>query len=197
MIIFSVFFINSVCAEDIDVNQIAGKDDFDSIQILIDNAESGDFIFLENKTYHSNGKPIVIDKDISISGSNCDEVILDAENKSSIFIVSQNAHVNLKFLTLINGHNSTEGGAIYNLGNLNIDNSKIMHNYAKESGAIRSNETASLTITNSLFDGNKGSVGAAIDNYLGNLKIANTVFINNDCLEGGAIYNRFGDFLVY
>ena len=119
MIIFSAFFINSVCAEDIDVYQVADNDDFDSIQILIDNAESGDSIFLENKTYHSNGKPIVIDKDISISGYNCDDVILDAENKSSIFIVSQNANVNLKSLTLMNGYNSTEGGAIYNLGNLN------------------------------------------------------------------------------
>lgn len=137
----------------------------------------------------------VVNKSINIYGVDSSKTILNANDKSSIFIIPKNVNVSIKGLTLTKGYNLTEGGAIYNLGILTIDDSIISNNYA-ETGAIRSDSSAKLTISNSLFDKNRGSFGAAVDNYLGELKIFNTSFTNNSCHEGGAIYNRFGNFLV-
>ncbi|RPF50200.1 putative outer membrane repeat protein [Methanobrevibacter gottschalkii DSM 11977] len=188
--------IGVVCAEDNNVTENATNEDFQAIQILIDNANPGDSIYLENKTYQGSGSPIIVNKSVNVYGVDSSKTILDASNKSSIFLISKDVKVNFNGLTLTNGYNETKGGAIYNLGILNITNSKISSNYA-ESGAIRNEGTGKLTISNSLFDKNCGSFGAAIDNYVGYLNIVDTTFTNNDCLEGGAIYNRFGEFLVY
>lgn len=133
-------------AEDSNETGNIANDDFESIQDLIDNANDGDSIYLENKTYQGNGSPITVSKSINIYGVDSSKTILNANNKSSIFLISKGVNVNFKGINLINGYNLTEGGAIYNLGTLNIVNSKISNNYA-ESGAIRNDASGRLTIS--------------------------------------------------
>ncbi|WP_405314758.1 hypothetical protein, partial [Methanobrevibacter sp.] len=54
-------------------------DRFDTIQDLIDNANPGDSIHLENKTYVGDGNSIKINKNINIYGLDSN-TILDANN---------------------------------------------------------------------------------------------------------------------
>ena len=59
ILFFSILLVNAVYAVDIEGNQTDNS--FDSIQVLIDNAKSGDSIYLQEKTYESNGTAINID----------------------------------------------------------------------------------------------------------------------------------------
>src|SRR5262249_39703974 len=75
----------------------------------------------------------------------------------------------LNQLTLMNG-NSPIGGAIYNVGTLNV--------------------------TDCIFSGNQainsGYGGAIYNRGDGTVNITNSTFINNGASAGGAIYNEFG-----
>ncbi len=171
ILFFSILLVNAVYAEDIEGNQTDNS--FDSIQILIDNAKSGDSIYLQEKTYESNGTVINIDKDISIYGSKSADTILDAKQQSSIFIISENANVNFFDLTLVNGKTTANGGAIDNNGNLIIHSLKFINNTAYnwdkgkingDGGAINNN--GKLYVYNSHFADNYAYNGGAVRGYL-------------------------------
>lgn len=83
--IFSILLLNGVYAEDNVINTTQSDDTFDSIQGLIDNATSGDSIYLDDKTYQGNGSAITLNKDISIYGLNSSKTVLDA-NKNPIYL---------------------------------------------------------------------------------------------------------------
>lgn len=87
-------------------------------------------------------------------------------NHSRIFNVNSGVTLTLNSLTLYNGFNSGDGGAIYNNGTLNISSSKFI-----------SNGTAS------------GYSGGAIES-LGTLNITNSEFANNKAGNGGALFPR-------
>ena len=188
---FSIFIINFACAENV-TSPDNLTDDFNQIQVLIDDANPGDSIDLGNKTYMGNGSSIKINKNITIQGNNA---VLNANKKSNIFVISSSVNVNLINLTLTNGNASEDGGAIYNSGILTIFNSTISNNLAY-GGAIHTTTGSKLTVHNSLFDHNRAAVGAAIDNYDCDLNVFNSTFTYNVANEGGAIYNRFGLFVV-
>lgn len=146
-------------------NLKSSNEGFDAIQKLIDDANDGDSIYLENENYKGNGTPIQVNKSVNIYGfqyENNQKSILDADSKSNIFIVNENIHLNLYGLKLING-NSYTGGTIYNKGSLNI--------------------------FNSTFENNKGEYGGAIYNSK-DLEIHDSSFDKNTAFEAGAIYNN-------
>ena len=184
--------INTAYAEDNStLNATISNDNFDDIQNLIDNAESGDSIYLENKTYEVNTSSITINKDISIYGS---DTVLDAKNKSNILTISKNSNVNLYGITFINAKTDSNGAAIDNYGTVTIHNSKFINNTA-ECGAVRGNSDSTLTVYDSLFENNRADSGAAIDAFETNSKIVNCTFTKNQAGEGGAMYTRFGQIL--
>ena len=97
ILIFSILLMNTVYAENNLTDNSTLSDDFSSIQCLIDNANPGDSIHLENKTYEGNGNSIKIDKDINIYGVDSASTILDANSKSSIFNISKNKFTTMSF----------------------------------------------------------------------------------------------------
>ena len=87
-----------------------------------------------------------------------------------------------------------DGGAIYNDGNLNINNSTFNQNTARTDGGAIYN-TGALTINNSTFNQNTAEYGGAIYNT-GALNITGSTFTLNTAMDGGAIYNNCGDFTI-
>ena len=197
-VIFSILLINTVYAEDVDINENLTdiNDNFNDVQKLIDNAKPGDSIKLKKGTYVSDGTPIKISKNISIYGYDDASSVLSADGRSRIFSISKDAHVYMYGLTLTNGYVYGDGAAINNEGNLTVNNLKFINNKADTGGAaIRSSTNSNLKVVNSLFDSNTALFGTAIDSYQANLVIVeSSVFINNQGHEGGAIYNRFSEF---
>src|SRR5215207_560588 len=146
-----------------------------------------------------------LDKDLIIDGSGLNPAVeISGSLALRIFYVS--GTVTLKSLTLKNGrdHSGSNGGAIYNEGNLTVANSTFINNAsAGKGGAIYS--VSSLDISNSTFVNNSASAGGAIYldggifvNSNGNRTIVNSTFVSNQAnatsgVGGGISINGRGD----
>ena len=145
---------------------------------------------------------------MTIDGSG-QSVTVDGANSFQIFSVNSGATLNLKFLTLAHGSVTVssgfgQGGAIVNIGTLNVTNCTFLDNRATggtdivalgRGGAILN--TGTLTVSNCTFVANQaiGSVeslgqGGAITNE-GALTISDSTFTGNQATaDGGAIFNE-------
>jgi predicted outer membrane repeat protein len=129
--------------------------------------------------------------------------ILNGNDSAQIFNVSSNVNLELSGLFLVNGNSSLCGGAIYNKGNLKIDDSYFIGNEVFDNnilghteryggGAIYNEGTLDLSLTN--FFSNKAqdySLGGAIYNA-GKIGYINNCSFNGNYADngGGAIYNN-------
>lgn len=95
------------------------------------------------------------------------------------------------------------GGGIYSAWetNLSVNNSRFTNNIAvaandeRGAGGIAFVSPGTFTVTNSLFEGNKGINGAAINSLNGKLTIENTTFRNNDTTAGFYDTGKLNPFL--
>ena len=147
----------------------------DSINDLIVNAKDNDTIYLDNITYSGEkNTQITIDKSINIVG--CENTVIDGENKSFLFKISDNVKVSFKNIKFVNASKTGTGKDIYG-GALEIHNADVVIDSCQ-------------FISNSINYGKSTNVyGAAISNE-GNLSILNSYFLENSLNFGGAIYNN-------
>ncbi|MEO0396635.1 MAG: DUF4114 domain-containing protein [Cyanobacteria bacterium P01_A01_bin.137] len=121
---------------------------------------------LANKTIRLE-KQLVIDKSLTIDGSDAPNLTLSGEGKTRILQISYDySDVVLQDLTFANGSavdnapNTTRpGGAIevIDSNTLVVENSKFINNEGERGGAIFVGYGASAIIKDSVFDGNDGS----------------------------------------
>jgi len=146
------------------------------------------------------GSSIDIGTSITITGPGISQLTIDGNNASRIFnVLYSSITASISGMTITQGSASAYGGAINNIGILNIDSVNFTNNHAQgnfhNGGAIHNGNT--LTIHNSSFSANSADYsGGAIESYFGTtLTITNTVFDNNQALgtisapysQGGAI----------
>ena len=127
-------------------------------------------------------------KSITIIGAGADKTIIDL-NKTQFMDIKSTSSVVLTNLTIINGY-TKYGGAIYNNGNLTIQNCNFKNNSATSGGAIYNNGT--LDIYYSTFEDNVVTDrGGAIFSY-SYVGIYDSTFIRNKgtgtSSTGGSIY---------
>ena len=127
-------------------------------------------------------------KSITIIGAGADKTIIDL-NKTQFMDIKSTSSVVLTNLTIINGY-TKYGGAIYNNGNLTIQNCNFKNNSATSGGAIYNN--GNLDIYYSTFEDNvvTDRGGAVLSySYVG---IYDSTFIRNKgtgtSSTGGSIY---------
>lgn len=127
-------------------------------------------------------------KSITIIGAGADKTIIDL-NKTQFMDIKSTSSVVLTNLTIINGY-TKYGGAIYNNGNLTIQNCNFKNNSATSGGAIYNN--GNLDIYYSTFENNvvTDRGGAVLSySYVG---IYDSTFIRNKgtgtSSTGGSIY---------
>lgn len=165
------------------------------LKSIIEKSYDGDEILLEPGHYNLHN--ITLSKSISITGNgNPKDIIIDGENKSSIFLIrSDSVHVTFKNITFINANVEGFGGAIsMETGHVYVDNCNFINNTASvNAGGISNygNEKTKgyLFVNNSLFVNNyAGHDGGAITTCYANSDIYNCVFISNRAhRDGGAI----------
>lgn len=144
---------------------------------------------IANGTYNENN--IIINKNMNIIGESQQNTIIDgSQSATSIFTINSGLNVTISNLTIINNNNNNPemDGAIYNDGNLTIENSTFTNNFAAHGGGAICNQGI-LTVNNSTFTGNAGAYGGAIFNS-GSSTESNNTFTNNIANYGGAIYNE-------
>ena len=129
-------------------------------------------------------------KSITIIGAGADKTIIDL-NKTQFMDIKSTSSVVLTNLTIINGY-TKYGGAIYNNGNLTIQNCNFKNNSATSGGAIYSGTTANLNIYSSTFEDNVvTNNGGAVFSY-SYVGIYDSTFLRNKGTgtysTGGSIY---------
>ena len=131
----------------------------------------------------------MIDKDITIIGNGPENTIIDGNNSSRIFNISQGV-VSLYGITVQNGSTFGNGGSILNDSEdmLSISNSTISGNSASLGGGIYSGLGSTFSIINSTVSGNSALDGGGIwFNAVANITNS-TINGNFAFYQGGGIW---------
>ncbi len=161
--------------------------------------------WLYKKTIRLNSE-ISINKNLRIEGDiNGDrrpDITLDGQHTTRLLKIAPAGNVTLWGMALEQG-SATEGGAIYNDGNITAQYCEIKNNQASDSGGAIYNR-GQTTISNSTVANNTAQRGGAIFNnktlISENVKTtleASTFTMNRAYAQGGAIYNYHGKFRAY
>ncbi|MDO5851330.1 MAG: hypothetical protein Q4Q23_02460 [Methanobacteriaceae archaeon] len=183
-------------------------------------------IYLKEGIYKESN--ITLDKSVNIYGTNQENTIIEKSMENSYLFNIILKTVTIKNLTIRNftsileeispikntgsltlnrvtmeNNKAEEGGAIYNIGAINIVNSNFKNNIVTNEGGAIYNE-GTLKISDSNFINNKAVFnfefegdGGAIYNDEGIIIITNSIFKNNYALNrGGAISNDDGNITI-
>ena len=152
-IILFVILAISISGVDAASHHINNDGNFSNIQYEVDNAGSGDTIYLHNHTFvNSHSTPINIHKSITIDGGNYEgdnhKSTLNAKLLSRIFNVNSGVTLRLKNLNLINGK-SVNGGAAYISGGSTLyskDCNFINNSASIDGGVIYGGSSTTVTV---------------------------------------------------
>ncbi|HLD21949.1 MAG TPA: putative metal-binding motif-containing protein [Patescibacteria group bacterium] len=203
---------NNVCADSSGacslraaIEQANGNDESDTITI-----PAGEYILTQNFE-------LLIESDMTISGSSSDETIIDAHSKSRVFNITYSATVELNNMSITGGKVEGDdsyaiGGGIYNNGELHLNRCAIIYNIAKNYGwgggiyndeilyitqsQISNNTSTKSSIDASYYGGGNG--GGIYNNRNGQLFVESSAITDNVAEEttegyggyGGGIYNE-------
>ena len=121
-----------------------------------------------------------------IQGPGANIFAISGNNAVRIFYVMPNASLTMSGLAITLGH-SSQGGAIYNDGRLDLSNMSISANYADTSGGIYNNYGSVLNVSSSTFYNNSSDwcCSAIFADRTVASTIANSTFYNNTSTRGG------------
>ncbi|MBR1611728.1 MAG: hypothetical protein IJ672_09675, partial [Methanobrevibacter sp.] len=141
---------------------------FKDIQNTIDDAISGETIFLDGQYYNGNNDVITINKNIIIDGSSSSDgnlvSTLDANNLSRIFYSAGTYDITLRNLVLKNGYGYF---AYFTGGNITLKNIVISDQYISDT-----------SLTNLFFIGKNSRLSAS------NITFANNTIISTNAIQG-------------
>jgi hypothetical protein len=175
---------------------------------------TNDSILLTSRsgTITLSGTQLDISEDVVIVGPGSEDLTIDANGLSQIFVISGDGTIDVSIggLTLTDGATSYSGGAIYSDGaSLALDDLVVTDNTADVSGggaylvAAHSLEDVTISVTNCVFEGN-GSGGLGIGAGGGGLylylraedsaTVEDSIFRDNHTIfgDGGGLYVDIG-----
>ncbi len=176
----------------------AGEDGLDTINLLDDVLLSS----VAGYYYYSDTGLPLIESEIIIEG-NGHTIERDTSGGTPefrLFAVGSSGALTLNNVTLQGGKISTNdvvrGGAIYNNGIMEINNSLLTDNEGYSGGAVANNAT--MLITHTTITGNRAnSQGGGVYNEYGTLTITHSTISDNRAgYEGGGLYNDDGEMIV-
>lgn len=159
---------------------------------------------LRGKTIKLKSGQLLLNKNLTIDGSNAPEVVISGNNSSRVFYLDREKRATIKNLTIADGKTRGAGGGIdaRHESVLLLDNVKVNNNKSELGGGIRVGHLAKATILNSSFYGNDGTLskkfadqsGGAITHSesRGQIFVKNTTFKKNKGFNGGAIFSFSG-----
>ena len=151
----------------------AGNNNFTTIQEAIDNASSGDIIFVHNGTYHEN---LIVNKTIDLIGENRSNTIIDSEEIGNGITISAD-RVLINNITIQNNYI----GIYVSSDNNTLTNTTLTTSYAY---GIKVSSSHNNTIFNNQIKNNK---------YYG---ISSSNSNNNTLINNQISYNRYYGILL-
>jgi hypothetical protein len=168
-----------------------------SLRQALADANDGDTIdFSVTGTITLGGTNLAVDKNLTINGPGADQLAVDANHNSRVFLIGSGKTVTISGLTITNGSHSI-GGGILNNGATLISNSTLRDNSASGAGGgIYNFGNATLRISNSTLRDNSASGGSVnngggiFNNSSATLTITNSTISGNSAIgSGGGIRN--------
>ena len=163
---------------------------FSAIQTAINDAQSGDTIFLQPGTYYNewNGQIFIYNENITIVGNS---TILDAQYQSQIFYICESKNVTIRNITFKNGY-ADMGGAIYweNCADGSVSGCSFVNNTARLEGGAIYWGCVGGSVSGCSFVNNAASFGGAIQGEGSDGgSVSGCSFVNNTAdYNGGAIF---------
>ncbi|MGL4376031.1 MAG: DUF4347 domain-containing protein, partial [Microcoleaceae cyanobacterium] len=186
-----------------------------SLRNAIASASPGDTIIfdpsLANQTITLSSGQLIVNKDITIDGSNATGLTISGNNASRVIDMQNAIKFTLKNVTIANGKltgtdEPTGAGAGIRGSNgstLTLDTCTFKNNIAGFGGAIYTGFQSTNIVTNSTFDSNDGTLakserggGAIATKSAGSLTVKGSTFTNNKGINGGAINHLLGNLTV-
>mgnify|MGYP006289566963 CR=1 FL=1 len=170
-----------------------------SLRAAIAEVCSGGLITFSNDVSIILGSELLLDKSLTIDGHGR-AVTLSGNDTVRVFNIASGSAVTLSHLSIVSG-TATDGGGIYNAGNLIVQagtlllqNSTLSGNTAPYGGGI--NSTGNATLQNSTLSGNTGDAGAGggIRQWGGALRLYNTILANSGA--GGDCFVNASDVIL-
>jgi predicted outer membrane repeat protein len=170
-VFLAVFVLGHSFAADTNItNSTAG-----GLKNAVNQSVNNDRIILSDGTYTGdNNTGIVINKNLTITGTNKANTVLDLSGGSKLFTINSNVRLTLSNLTIKNAMIGNNSFLINNNGYLSIENSIITDNTL--SFNIRENTTYT---SNDVLENDSFETGYLIGNN-GQMNIINSAFINNN-----------------
>jgi len=131
-----------------------------------------------------------ITNNMTIVGPGADQLTIDAAGQSYIF-ATVSGTVSISGLTLTNGSNGNEGGAIFNSANLTLTDAVLSNNTGGYGGGL-AEEGGSATLMNVTLQNNTANQGwgGGVYNDGGSVTLDNVSLIDNTAAAmGGGIYS--------
>lgn len=158
--------------------------DFTDLNTTITNTPEGGTLNLTSNYSDNDTVIILIDKNITINGQG---YTLNFNRTRSTIVVDVGSRVILRNLVLENHYDTDSDGTVLNHGELYLSNVIFRNNTVHIGGAIYNN--GNVTIEDSgFYNNNASSTGGAIHNA-GDVRIVNSIFNSNIGTFGGAINN--------
>jgi len=155
------------------------------LQAQINGAATGAVINIASGTL---AETLLLDKNITLSGSWWDKPVLDAQSRGTVLRVLPGVTVTLRGVSL-RGGNAPLGGGVLNEGDLTLEHCVITDNTAQNGGGIAN--YGSLKIIQSVVSNNvSATTGGGLYNHAtGTVLATNSVFIENISDAGGGAQN--------
>jgi hypothetical protein len=155
------------------------------------------------------GGPLELTQPVTIIGPDGAQVTVDGGNATTVFKVDAGVRAEIDGLTIAHGlatvtdsQGKTAGGAIYNAGNLILNNDVITASLADSGGSgggIYNASGGNVTLQQSTVSDNKaptGSGGGIYNDHGGMLTLRDDVIGHNTAANGGGISTQIGLTLV-
>ncbi|MCE1253268.1 MAG: sortase [Anaerolineae bacterium] len=134
----------------------------------------------------------VIDSAITLIGPGAGKLNISGSSQNRIFYIDSDGNLSLSGFTIISGNSSERGGAIYNLGTLNVAGSTFRNNVGIRGGAIYNSgitNIANTTFYNNRAINNSGG-GAIYNETSGTANLTNITLNENIAVQGRSILNQ-------
>ncbi|WP_455169340.1 T9SS type A sorting domain-containing protein [Aegicerativicinus sediminis] len=205
LFLFAIFF--SIQAEAQVVNKSTDTGQNGTLRKEIEDAAPGSTITFANSiTTVTLSSAILIDKNLTITGSNTALTIIDAAQNGRVFTITAGTVI-FNNLEITNGIESNGGGIYATNTDLTLNNCEVVSNTANgtngSGGGVYLDAGASLTLTNSIISSNSANAnGGGLRNGSGTLTINNSDIIGNTASGkssnqgGGGIFNAGGNVTI-
>ena len=137
---------------------------------------------------------LVIDKDLVILGNDSTKTFISGDDATRIIFIDESSKLVLQNLTLTKGNgignsSSGVGGAIYNLGRLDIINSLLVKNNASLGGAIYGKADTTNVFYTAIRDNSALAAGGVYIHEGAHLNLSSSFIINNKSEgRGGGLF---------